>query len=213
MKLSLRNVPSGGETKVITGLSASTEKVKIQADSVGGYANGSLKEVRITNTTYTAEQIAKFNDLPYGLYQKVIKTIYSIPVSYPDELDLLVPVSSTVSVTDIESYIDTLVVITILATVDEEDFIYFIELGLSIAITLEVSIIESSEFFESLLISMLMTVLETDGFYATTTRTLELLSRINNYELTGRVNTFELLSRKKDYDLIGRTKTYYLEKG
>jgi len=41
--------------------------------------NGLISDVRINNTPLTAEQIALFYDLPYGLYQPVNRPVYFFP--------------------------------------------------------------------------------------------------------------------------------------
>ena len=46
----------------------------------GWYWTGSINEVCIYNTTFTADQIALFHALPYGLYQPVIRPVYLIPM-------------------------------------------------------------------------------------------------------------------------------------
>ena len=43
---------------------------------ISEFANGYLENVYITTDVFTQEQISKFNEFPYGLYQKVIEPIY-----------------------------------------------------------------------------------------------------------------------------------------
>lgn len=43
--------------------------------------NGFLEDVRISNAIRTPEQASKLNDLPYGLYQKVSRPFYLLPIA------------------------------------------------------------------------------------------------------------------------------------
>lgn len=47
------------------------------------YATGYINEVRISNVIRTPEQIALFSELPYGLYQKVSRPYYLLPIVAP----------------------------------------------------------------------------------------------------------------------------------
>ena len=44
--------------------------------------NGCMYEVRISKNSKTQEQIALFNDFPYGLYQKVSRPFYLFPIGW-----------------------------------------------------------------------------------------------------------------------------------
>lgn len=44
---------------------------------------GGIKDIRICNGAQTSAQIALFNDLPYGLYQKVSRPFYLLPTAPP----------------------------------------------------------------------------------------------------------------------------------
>lgn len=45
--------------------------------------DGLMKEVKISKVSYFQDQISLFNDLPYGLYQKVARPFYLIPTAPP----------------------------------------------------------------------------------------------------------------------------------